>query len=1675
MKTIKEILTITIVLIVSILNAKGQQQNCNHYYPFSITLSKNKICYNETGILSVLISPLYYETWNDYGNVCESTEIYEDFVIISPSNKIVYQHLGENPNPDYINLSVFNEEGIYKFANKYNNSVVYSTLKVIRNKNSIGYNENICYQNTASLIQNIENTTNSSGSVTYKWYRDYGMGYGLINGEGGMTYQPPYETKTVKYKRIMTESENNCSVESNEVIKNKYNLLNEGTIGDNQTICYNVIPNKVKFNTNPTGGSGNYTLKWEVSQDGTVFGYFGVNGYEYQPGNLTSSKWYRVKVEDVCGSIYTNNIKISVREEFKAGTIGDEQYICYNEKPNILAFKVNPSGGGGSYTYQWQVSSDGTNFSNITGATATTYQPNNLTSSKWYRVLVSDQNCGSIYTNKIKITVYDDLEPGTIGNNQNICYNTSPEMLRFIVNPSLGNGIYTYQWQESSDGINFIDVAGATATTHQPGNLTASKWYRVKVTSCIVEYTNTVKITVAQPLSLPEINSNKTICYNNSPGTLYLEGTPSGGMGGYSYQWEFSDNGVNYNTITGATNIQYEVGNLTSNKWYRVKVTNACEVKNTNAVKITVYGALSAGVIGDAQTICYNTAPAQLRFNTNPSGGDGSYAYQWQESSDGSSYSNIAGATGTTYQPGNLTATRWYKVSVVNSCGSVTTSGVKITVAGDVNPGEIGDEQSICNGIQPTTIGLKSSPTGGIGGYRYQWEVSNDGANYSSITGATGNTYQPPMLTSSKWYRLSVANQCKTVKTNDVKVTVAEPLSVPTVGSEQSICYNAIPETLTANGNPQGGLGAYTYKWEVSSDNAIFNEIVGANETSYNPGPLTASRWYRMKVVNTCETKSTNSVKVNVYGDVTFGVIGNNQDICNGSTPQGLEFKTNPSGGDGSFTYQWQESSDGVTFNDIYGATGTAYQPSSLTSSKWYRVGVSSTCKSGYTGSVKVNVYAPLGDVVVGDPETVCYGQIPQEVRVTNTITGGKGNYAYQWERKVGYGNWETISGATTSKYQPQALVSNTGYRVKVSDMCGVVISNEVEKTVRDDLQPGIIESEQTICYNTVPVKLRFLNNPNGGSGAYSYQWMESENGSVFYNVEQAIFQDYQPNQLSKTKYYKVKVTDNGGCGTKETNVVVINVLPEVKPGTIGSSQVICYDKIPAIISSVTPATGGNGVFEYQWQKVVNGEWVNISGANNENYQPEALKKTETYRRTANSYGCGSVNSNSVVINVRDKLNPGAIGNNQTIPYGTQPQLLTTTLSANGGSGMFTYQWQVSENKETWSNIANATNEYYQPGTLVKKTQYRRMVKDNECGEEYSNVVEITVLNALNAGIIGENQLICNGSQPNKLVGTEATGGTGTYTYSWLKSTDDNTYALIPGADGRDYQPGPLTQTTYFKRRVENNGDKKESNKVAIEVRAALVEPNLNIKEKYCKNEVVNLLVQNVQNTYQYRWYNENMGEVGLGTSYVLGEISSDRTIYIDATDQNGCMSTRKKVDLLVDKVKAEFNADKNEVKQNEPVQFTNMSMDAQSYVWNFGDGGESNEKDPKYYYQKLYNFSNTYYTVKLRATSKYGCVNEVEKKDYILVKPAGTTGINENESTGARIYPNPIKNELVIESTNGVIERVEMYNTRGELAKIIKVQSEKHVVDMSNEAPGIYLVRIIGKEVMSIKMIVKQ
>jgi hypothetical protein len=66
---------------------------------------------------------------------------------------------------------------------------------------------------------------------------------------------------------------------------------------------------------------------------------------------------------------------------------------------------------------------------------------------------------------------------------------------------------------------------------------------------------------------------------------------------------------------------------------------------------------------------------------------------------------------------------------------------------------------------------------------------------------------------------------------------------------------------------------------------------------------------------------------------------------------------------------------------------------------------------------------------------------------LTSSVTGGQGNYQYQWQDLEGE-TWMNIQGATNPTYQPQALTSTKQYRLMLTDFCGVITSNVVTITI---------------------------------------------------------------------------------------------------------------------------------------------------------------------------------------------------------------------------------------------------------------------------------------------------------------------------------------------------------------------------------------------------------------------------------------------------------------------------------------------------------------------------------------------------------------------------------------------------------------------------------------------------
>ena len=438
-------------------------------------------------------------------------------------------------------------------------------------------------------------------------------------------------------------------------------IYTAGTIGSAQTICYNTVPSSFSFTTAPSGGTGTYSYQW-YNGSGVISS---ATNSTYAPAALTATtNYYCLVTSGSCGTVTSNTITITVDANLASGTIGNAQTICYNTVPSSLSFTTAPSGGTGTYSYQWY---NGSGV--ISSATNSTYAPAALTSTTNYYCLVTSGLCGTVTSNTITITVDANLAAGTISSAQTICYNTVPASLTFTTAPSGGTGTYLYQWY---NGVGLISLA--TNSTYAPLALTATTNYYCLVTSgsCGTVTSNTITISVDANLTSGTIGSSQTICYNTVPSSLSFTTAPSGGTGTYSYQWY---NGAGL--ISSSTSSTYAPAALTATtNYYCIATSGTCGTVTSNTITITVDVNLTSGTIGSSQTICYNTVPASLSFTTAPSGGTGTYSYQWYNGAG-----LISSATNSAYAPSALTATtNYYCLVTSGTCGTVTSNTITITV-----------------------------------------------------------------------------------------------------------------------------------------------------------------------------------------------------------------------------------------------------------------------------------------------------------------------------------------------------------------------------------------------------------------------------------------------------------------------------------------------------------------------------------------------------------------------------------------------------------------------------------------------------------------------------------------------------------------------------------------------------------------------------------------------------------------------------------------------------------------------------------------------------------------------------------------------------------------------------------------------------------------------------------
>jgi len=161
----------------------------------------------------------------------------------------------------------------------------------------------------------------------------------------------------------------------------------------------------------------------------------------------------------------------------------------------------------------------------------------------------------------------------------------------------------------------------------------------------------------------------------------------------------------------------------------------------------------------------------------------------------------------------------------------------------------------------------------------YQWERSTDnGATYTSVTGATASTYTTPATAPADGgtlFRVNVSNSAGSVRSSAAALAVAPASVAPLITTQPIDTAVTAPApatfSVTATASPSP-----TYQWQLSSDGgANYADIAGAVAPTYTLATTSASddgHRFRVRIANTAGSVTSNAAMLSV-GSAGSGLV----------------------------------------------------------------------------------------------------------------------------------------------------------------------------------------------------------------------------------------------------------------------------------------------------------------------------------------------------------------------------------------------------------------------------------------------------------------------------------------------------------------------------------------------------------------------------------------------------------------------------------------------------------------------------------------------------------------------------------------------------------------------------------------------------------------------------------
>jgi len=1075
----------------------------------------------------------------------------------------------------------------------------------------------------------------------------------------------------------------------------------------------------------------------------------------------------------------------------------------------------------------------------------------------------------------------------------------------------------------------------------QPGSNYTLKW---TITNNACGATSaTVNLTDLSPVTNTISAANTTLCLGVP---AIITGSPaSGGNGQYQYSWETSTDDQNWTMVPNENNIDLTI-NLTTTTYIRRLIASGTCSQESTPVLITIKAAIGNNVISGTGSVCTGFSAGQLVGST-ATGGDGNFSYQWQSSPDSLNWTAITQATGQNYATPVLTQSTYYRRIVSSTLCQGPQQSTSNVLKVIVNPNSEADFTATTTvGCVPFNLQQVITPIPHDDrDASYEWfangvSIGNSSAfpNYSIPT--DGTTVLIKLVTTSKF-------GCDT-SSKQLNFTTTKTVSASFTKNQAEGC-GPITVYFTNTSTP---LNSATYAWDFGDGQT--STLTQPSAITFQANPVNRDTTYiiRLRAITACDTNLyIDSVKVRPKPKAII-----TPDKTIGCSPFTMTIANESRGAPNTYTFDFGDGStplvkyDNSTVSYTYTTTKTDTLILKMTAQNECGTDTTSYHIVVYPNNVVANL------VVNGDNQ---FGCAPVTVNFYNNSTGAN-NFTYDF----GDGNTETTKSApeVVSHLYTQAGV----YQVKMtaSNDCSTATATQ---TITIYAQPAasFTVGQSQYCVNN-PVA---FTNTSAQQG-YAYLWDFKDGSTSSETNPQHSFTE--PGTYPVTLTITHSYANGSSCTSSVTNNVVVIPAP-VSAFTSNAEPLNCAPF--TLVTNTTPAnaTGVNWDFGDPTSTSNTGVGYSLTHT----YTTPGVYQVRLIAYNQNSCSDTSYQTVRVTVKPQAAFTPG----DSVLCDGTTI-IAFTNNSTYGGSDIVTYQWLI--NNTVVSAQKNLTYTFIPPSNAVFPYIYTiRLIASSTLGCQ-DTVTHTIQFNALpKAGFTVQTSASC-------IPFEVSIANTSTYAdeYKWylnnqLISTDSLPDQLVLN----------VPATTYVLKLVVGNqfGCKQDSVQKTISTYPKPTALFTLADSSSCNGVLSVQIINKSVGATSYLWdFGDNTPQSTAATpTHIYG---GPGVFTLTLVVYNGfCRDTATKVVTIAAPTKAAFIGDNLQGCDLLTVTFENLSTNASSYLWNFGDGTYSTSKNPTH----TYNYIHSPYTVTLVAYGDFGCTDTTVLTQYISVAAPPVASFN--------------------------------------------------------------------------------